>query len=66
MRPFAIAQFTLHQSADGSPRLRMRDAAVDDDTIRTALLSVFGPSQQLTIEPLTAADKIVQYASDLP
>jgi len=44
----------------------MRDAAVDDDTIRTALLSVFGPSQQLTIEPLTAADKIVQYASDLP
>lgn len=65
LRPFAIAQFNLHQSSNGSLRFRMRDAAVDEETIRDALLSLFGKSQWLTIEPITADDKVVQYTSDL-
>lgn len=43
----------------------MRNVAVDEETIRDALLSLFGKSQWLTIEPITADDKAVQYTSDL-
>ncbi|HLF03199.1 MAG TPA: AMP-binding protein, partial [Anaerolineales bacterium] len=65
LRPFAIAQFNLHQFADGSLRLRLRGAAVEEDTIRDAVLSLFGKSQALTIEPMVTEEKSIQYTSDV-
>lgn len=65
LRPFAIAQFQLHQFADGSLRLRLRGAAADEGAILAALLSLFGRGQRLAIEELAANDKVVQYTSDL-
>jgi phenylacetate-CoA ligase len=66
LRPLAIAQYTLHQNADGSLRLRL-DAAAPLDDARAALLELFGAAQRLTIEPLTGPrHKFVQYTSDVP
>ncbi len=68
LRPLAIAQYALHQTADGALHFRVQGAA-DLAAIRAALLDLFGPTQPLTIEPLTtltaAGDKLVQFTSDL-
>jgi phenylacetate-CoA ligase len=65
LRPFAIAQYQLHQFADRSLRLKRRDAHVDDATLQTTLLNLFGASQPLTIEDLSPHEKVIQYTSDL-
>ncbi len=65
LRPFAIAQFNLHQFADGSLRLRLRAPNADREDIRKALLGLFGVDRHLTIEELASEDKLIQYTSDL-
>ena len=68
LRPFPIAQYALHQSADGSLRMQVRGAGRSE--IREALLALFGPEQALMIEEVEslemAGGKVIQYTSDLP
>lgn len=64
LRPFAIAQYQLHQKADGSLRLRRRGASVPDERLRDALLGLFGQSISLSIDDLPASEKVIQYTRD--
>jgi len=67
LRPLTITQYALHQSADGSLRLRVRGAD-DLEAVRAALLEVFGSDQRVVVEAVEAlgagSDKITQYTSD--
>lgn len=65
LRPFAIAQFGLHQSHDGRLILRLAKSALHlDSTLCQALVPIFG-TQQIDVQPIAAEDKIVQYTSDM-
>jgi len=62
---FSIAQFGLHQRADGGIVLRLAPSALSlVDAARAALKRLFG-IQTIDLEVITAEDKIVQYTSDL-
>ncbi len=65
---FALPQFTLHQSADGSVHMKVRRTAIDMIQIREALLGLFGADQVLTIEEFDLLEgtggKVIQYTSD--
>jgi phenylacetate-CoA ligase len=64
LRPFAFAQFALHQNADGSLVFRHRGARVADDAITIALRSLFGDTP-VRIEPIPDdAWKVVPYSRD--
>lgn len=66
LRPFPLVQFALHQSADGSLRLRLRGAETSEDAIRTALMKLFGDGARLTIEPIPEDEwKVVPYSTEL-
>ena len=69
LKGFPLAQFSLHQFADGGLRLRLRGYDVDEAGVRQALLNLFGAGQRLTIEPITdaaqRAGKVIQYTSDM-
>ena len=69
LRDFPLAQFTLHQSADGVLQFRVRGAGVSLDDLRRALLALFGAGQVLAIEEIDALEppggKLVQYTSDM-
>jgi phenylacetate-CoA ligase len=66
LRPYAIAQYQLHQSADGALRLRHRGAALADDRLREVIQGLFGQRQALIIEDLPTDAKVIQYTRDLP
>src|SRR5262249_16571526 len=62
---FPIAQFGLHQRADGSIILRLAENAASlVDAARAALKPLLG-TQTIDLELIAAEDKIVQYTSDL-
>jgi phenylacetate-CoA ligase len=65
LRPYPLAQFQLHQFADGALRLGRQPSSVPDDTLRTTLLNLFGRSQTLTIEDLPSLEKARQYTSEI-
>lgn len=69
LKPFPIAQFSLHQFADRSLLLRMRGVGVDEQSVNAALLDLFGADQALMIEELTDDNaregKVIQYTSDI-
>jgi len=69
LRAFPIAQFSLHQFADGSLLLRMRGPGVDEAAVREALLKLFGRDQALNIAELNDDDaregKVIQYTTDI-
>lgn len=69
LKPFALAQFSLHQNEDKSLIFKMRASDVPAGKVRAALLKLFGTNQPLTIGPLTDADtrggKVLQYTSDI-
>lgn len=66
LQPFPLSQFSLHQSADGAFRLRVRNPSPPTDTLRAALLSVLGRTQELTVECLDdLGEKVIQYTTDL-
>lgn len=70
LKEFALPQFTLHQSADGSLDMQVRGAHRDQMKIHAALLSLFGPDQVLTIEEADSfggpGDKVIQYSAEPP
>ena len=61
LKPLALAQFALHQAANGALRLRVR-GAYEAAAVRAALAGVFGAGLALTLEPLAADDKVRQYS----
>lgn len=62
---FALPQFTLHQSAAGALRMRVRRAGLDLLPLHATLLSLFGDGQAITIEEtLSLGDKVIQYTVD--
>jgi phenylacetate-coenzyme A ligase PaaK-like adenylate-forming protein len=66
LRRFPLAQFVLHQGADGALRLRLLESAVDATDISDALLALFGAGQRLEIERVRDfGGKVVQYTSDV-
>ncbi len=69
LEPFAIAQFSLHQNADHSLLFKMRGNLSDEAKIKSALLNLFGATQQLQIEELredeTSNGKALHYSTDL-
>lgn len=69
LRRLPIAQFALHQSADGALTLRVQGSAAGEDVLRAALLSTFGRGQRLTIlmdtPPLSNGGRLVPYTCDL-
>jgi phenylacetate-CoA ligase len=70
LKPLALPQFSLHQAADGSLRMKVRRAAIDVTRIRNALITLFGSDQVLTMEEVDSLegtrDKVSQYTSDMP
>ncbi|OON62715.1 capsule biosynthesis protein CapK [Massilia sp. KIM] len=63
--PFPISHFNVHQRADASVVLRLAPAAMAHaGAAVTALERLFGP-HSLTVEPLHAEGKTLQYTSDL-
>ncbi len=69
LRPFAIAQYSLHQFADRSLLLRLRGGDIDEDKVRSVLLKIFGADQMLAIEEMTdahtAGGKVIPYTTDI-
>jgi len=69
LRPFPIAQFSLHQSADKSLQLKMRGVGLDEQAVRKAVLDLFGADQSLTVAELNDDDaregKVIQYTTDI-
>jgi len=68
LKPFALAQYALHQNQDGTLRLRVRGSVAAPEKLRAILAALFGEEQVLTIEELTtdAACKVIQYTRDDP
>jgi phenylacetate-CoA ligase len=65
LAPFALSQFTLHQSADNSLHMKIRRVGLDLAPLRAALLGLFGPAQTLTLEEVDSlGDKVIQYTAD--
>ncbi|HJQ27308.1 MAG TPA: capsule biosynthesis protein CapK [Blastocatellia bacterium] len=69
LRPFALAQFSLHQFADRRLQLRLHADDVDEASIRQSLVRLFGDGQQLIIEALPASrargGKVIQYTTEI-
>jgi phenylacetate-CoA ligase len=67
LKPFALTQFSLRQSADGSLYLCLRGGE-NKARLRDVLLQLFGEQQKLMIEEteifLSPTGKVVQYTSD--
>ena len=65
LKHLALPQFTLHQTGDGSLYMKVRRSHVNVSQIRAALLALFGPNQQHTIEEVESlGEKVIQYTSD--
>ncbi len=68
LKPFALPQLTLHQSADLALTLTVPPARASLADLRAALAALFGPAHPLTIveaEPLAnPAGKVIQYTRD--
>lgn len=66
LQPFALAQYQLHQTAEGAVELRVRGSA-DELALKAALKTRFGPSVSVTVATFQyLGDKTVQYTSDYP
>ena len=66
-RSFALAQFVLHQAADGALRLQLPGSFRDDADVRESLLALFGARQVIEIDHVRDfGGKVVQYTSDVP
>jgi len=66
LKRFPLTQFSLHQTVRGDLVFRFSGSRGDDEAVRAALLSLFGPAQPLAIEANARFDdKVVQYTSDL-
>ena len=62
LRPIELPQFGVHQRADGSLLVRLRDLVVSDEVAR-ALRGIFGPDQRIDFEAIRADEwKVVPYS----
>jgi phenylacetate-CoA ligase len=63
-----LTQFALHQHADGALTFRYSGPSIDPESLRAALLGLFGPDQPLTLEPVDTlgrrGEKVLQYTRD--
>ncbi|HEU0301102.1 MAG TPA: AMP-binding protein [Longimicrobium sp.] len=67
LRRFSLAQWTLHQAADGALRFRFRGPAAEAGPIGDVLRALFGAGQAMEVDADAFEDgKVVQYTSDLP
>jgi phenylacetate-CoA ligase len=66
LKPLALPEYSLHQSADGNLRLRLPNGLLETDAARESLLALFGPGTSMVIEMFNPgeAGKRVQYSSD--
>jgi phenylacetate-CoA ligase len=66
LRPFFLAQFALHQNADGSLLFRYRGAAGLERAIEPALRTLFGPSQPIELGAIGDDEwKVIPYGTDM-
>lgn len=63
---FALSQYALHQNADASLILRLRncDRHLEREVVN-AIEKLLGKDPGITVQSITAEDKIIQYSSDL-
>lgn len=70
LRDLPLAQYALHQVADGMLVLRVTPAPVPPGVLRDRLTALFGPDQPLRVEAVDAltapAGKLLQFTSDRP
>jgi phenylacetate-CoA ligase len=66
LKRYALAQFTLHQAADGALRLVFRGADARADALADAVRALFGGLPLVVEEDGFEDGKVVQYTSDLP
>lgn len=68
LKPFGLAQFTLHQQVSGALRLSIRGPLVDEMGLRQAILGLFGEGQVLQLvemdESFETGKKLLQYTRD--
>ena len=63
---FALSQYALRQNADSSLTLRLRDGDRHlECAVVRALEDTLGRGIVISVEPLTADDKVVQYTSEI-
>lgn len=63
---FALRQYGLHQAADRSLELRVRDLrAADEPRLRRTLVELFGTDVDVEVTGLDADHKVLTYTSDL-
>jgi phenylacetate-CoA ligase len=66
LRPYALARFRLHQSADGTLQFGWDGPGIEGADLKRTLLTLFGADQPLNLGPLAPEPtKQVQYTSDL-
>jgi phenylacetate-CoA ligase len=64
---FPLAQYGLHQAADGALLLRVLGSAESEGSLRDVLLALFGATQALEVQAVPAfTGKVMQYTSALP
>jgi phenylacetate-CoA ligase len=66
LKPIAVAQFGVHQSATGAVTLRLSPHAMSDAPAAEALLRSMMGDVPITVEPIGDEGKILQYTSGLP
>lgn len=64
LRPFLLAQWALHQAADGALRFRFCGDAARANALGDALRGIFGQAVEVAEDDF-AEGKVVQYTSDL-
>lgn len=65
LRLLPLAQFGLHQAADGTLCLSLAPASLHQATACTQALQGIFDTQQIAVKPIKTEDKILQYSSDL-
>jgi phenylacetate-CoA ligase len=69
LRPFGLAQFTLHQNQDRSLEFTFAGVDLEPARLRQSLQTLFGPGQPIAMAhrpiPAPPSGKIVQYTSDM-
>jgi phenylacetate-CoA ligase len=66
LQRFALAQFALHQAADGALRLRVAGASGQEELIHRTMLELFGAGQRVELEALAGtSEKVLQYTTEL-
>jgi phenylacetate-CoA ligase len=62
----ALSQYALHQNKDGSLLLRLRNCdRLLEKEVLSELGKLLGKDLKISVKPITAEDKIIQYSTDL-